>query len=405
MLLSLLSGYDSNTVSDYGILNDEDVDQLERTLRDAVSKCQVVITTGGISMGEKDIIEKVLLERLECTIHFGRLNMKPGKPTTFATTENSDGSTSFIFALPGNPVSACVCTELLVRPCLDLLHRGQGIQNIPDSIMSAKVHSEIYATLGNRLKLDTERPEYCRVKLAYVLNEKGYGEYVASPTGVQRSSRLSSMSGADGLMILPKGIREEREYAEAGEKFVVLLLRKGGPAGVHNAIKLHQSMHFKKAPFTIGIIKIIGEECKRVSEEVEVEEKVKCAMDKKHFCVVQKIDVRSKDFTPDVLLKNRYLYCMDVIMVVSTNISFQSNLDIASVIRSCLVKEGDAFAHQIRRGAASDTATAALFEFVVGHLNLNGAPSLLLSMSNEGIDGALNGANVLLKRVLITGQK
>ena len=128
-------------------------------------------------------------------------------------------------------------------------------------------------------------------------------------------------------------------------------------------------------------------------------------MDKENFCFVQKVDVQCKDFNPDILLKNHFLYCMNVIMIVCTNISFQSNLDIASVIRSCIVKKGDTFAHQLRKVAASDKATAALFENVVGHIDFDGAPSLVLSMSDDGIDGALNGLNALLKRVLLTSQK
>ena len=98
---------------------------------------------------------------------------------------------------------------------------------VTKSIGKARVlHSEVLATLGKSVKLDVERPEYCRVQLTYRINNEGHGEYVALSTGVQRSSRLMSMSGADGLMVLPKGIRGEKEFAEAEEEFLVLLLRK-----------------------------------------------------------------------------------------------------------------------------------------------------------------------------------
>ena len=78
----------------------------------------------------------------------------------------------------GNPVSAFVCTELLVRPCLDMLHNpifpqnqshddcDKRDNNILNMVQNAIVHSEIPATLTNRVKLDIERPEYLRVTLS-----------------------------------------------------------------------------------------------------------------------------------------------------------------------------------------------------------------------------------------------
>ena len=427
VLRSILSGYKSNTITDYGIQSDDDADQLERTLKIAVENSHVVITTGGISMGEKDIVEQVLVERLDCSIQFGRLHMKPGKPTTFGTIQKSNGSTCLVFCLPGNPVSACVCSELLVRPCLDMLHCGLLVvassspagtvavgqspsQSVVESIGNARVlHSEVLATLGKSVKLDVERPEYCRVQLTYRINNEGHGEYVALSTGVQRSSRLMSMSGADGLMVLPKGIIGEKEFAEAGEKFLVLLLRReGGAAGVHNAITLHDSLHFKKAPFTIAILQVIGDNKdlhQRRDSDVDAEGKIRDAMDPNNFRVIQKVDIHHKDFTSDILLKSKFLKCMDVIMVVCTNTGFQVDLEVASTIRSCIVKEADAMSYQMRKGAALDRPVSVLFDSVVGHLPLNGATPLLLSMSDEGIDGALNNVKVLLKRALITAQK
>ena len=408
VLTSLLSQYGSNTIVDYGILNDDDEDQLERTMQKAISDCHMIITTGGISMGEKDIVEQVLLKRLNCDIQFGRLNMKPGKPTTFGTIAKSDGGTCLIFCLPGNPVSACVCSELLVLPCLDMLHRGVlGSDNVVESIGKAPVHAEVYANLGNRLKMDTERPEYCRVQLKYRINNKGQEEYVAISTGVQRSSRLMSMSGADGLMCIPKGIKGEKEYAEVGEKNLVLLLRKGrGTAGVHTALPLHDSHHIKKAKFTIGIVQVMGDydNSQRASDK-NVKRKIIDSMDPNKFSVIHKVEVNHKDFTSNWLLKGSVLKCMDVIFVVCTNTGFQVDLKVASTIRSCIVKEADAISYQVRKGAALEKPVSILFEPVVGHLPLDGAAPLLLSMSEEGLDGALNNVKVILKRALITAQK
>ena len=74
-------------------------------------------------MGELDLLKPTIERLLEGKIHFGRVSMKPGKPTTFATVQikdnKGDPTTKLIFSLPGNPVSAVVCTSLFVLPCLD----------------------------------------------------------------------------------------------------------------------------------------------------------------------------------------------------------------------------------------------------------------------------------------------
>lgn len=80
-------------------------------------------------MGEKDVVERVRTQGMGGVVHFGRMNMKPGKPTTFVTVgRDAPGRggrrKKLVFALPGNPVSASVRGELLVRPCLDLLQDG-----------------------------------------------------------------------------------------------------------------------------------------------------------------------------------------------------------------------------------------------------------------------------------------
>ena len=165
----------------------------------------------------------------------------------------------------------------------------------------------------------------------------------------------------------------------------------------------------KNAPFTIAILQVIGDNKdlhqRTRDSDVDVEGKIRDAMYPNNFRVIQKVDVHHKDFTSDILLKSSFLKCMDVIMVVCTNTGFQVDLEIASTIRSCIVKEADAMSYQMRKGASLDKPVSVLFDPVVGHLPLNGATPLLLSMSDEGMDGALNNVKVLLKRALITAQK
>lgn len=75
-----------------------------------------IICSGSVSMGDKDFLKPVL-QKLEFKIHFGRVNMKPGKPMTFASRTKSD-EMNYVFGLPGNPVSAFATFHLFVLPAL-----------------------------------------------------------------------------------------------------------------------------------------------------------------------------------------------------------------------------------------------------------------------------------------------
>lgn len=89
---------------DLGIVRD-DIDALSGALAEAVNRCHVVISTGGVSMGERDYLKRVVIG-LGGRIEFGRVALKPGKPTTFATLPSALPGGGLLFALPGNPVSA-----------------------------------------------------------------------------------------------------------------------------------------------------------------------------------------------------------------------------------------------------------------------------------------------------------
>lgn len=91
----------------------DDLASLRSTMKRLSDECEITICTGGVSMGDKDFV-KAAMQELDFTIRFGRVNMKPGKPMTFAA--NAEGRA--IFGLPGNPVSAFVCFHLFVLPAL-----------------------------------------------------------------------------------------------------------------------------------------------------------------------------------------------------------------------------------------------------------------------------------------------
>ncbi|RWS23230.1 gephyrin-like protein [Leptotrombidium deliense] len=106
-------------VVDIGIAKDNANDVCTK-INEALELADVLISTGGVSMGDKDLVKDVLIADFGANIHFGRVNVKPGKPTTFATCVKN-GKKKFIFALPGNPVSAFVCCFLFAIPCLRIL--------------------------------------------------------------------------------------------------------------------------------------------------------------------------------------------------------------------------------------------------------------------------------------------
>lgn len=89
-------------------------------IRQGLEKADVIVTTGGTSMGASDLLKPVIERTLNGTIHFGRVKVKPGKPTTFATipVEGSPEGRKPLFALPGNPASALVTFHVFVLPAL-----------------------------------------------------------------------------------------------------------------------------------------------------------------------------------------------------------------------------------------------------------------------------------------------
>lgn len=129
-------------------------EELEKRMVDGLSKVDILMLSGGVSMGSLDLI-KPLLHKLG-TVHFGRLNMKPGKPTTFATipVPHVDNGQKLVFALPGNPVSALVTFLLLAQPAIKAWKLGlDGITTKNHGYPTLKVKTK------TDLKLDPERPE------------------------------------------------------------------------------------------------------------------------------------------------------------------------------------------------------------------------------------------------------
>ena len=172
-------------------------DELTAKVQEGLATCDVLITSGGVSMGKLDLI-KPILETIG-TVHFGRVNMKPGKPLTFATVDDKP-----VFALPGFPVSSLVSFEVFVRPAL---RRIAGHRLV--------LRPRVPVTLASTLQGDAGRPEFHRVQL-----RREDGKFLARSTGMQSSARLLSMVGANALLALPQ---QEKPFA-AGETVMAILL-------------------------------------------------------------------------------------------------------------------------------------------------------------------------------------
>ncbi|MCB0191713.1 MAG: molybdopterin molybdotransferase MoeA [Anaerolineae bacterium] len=182
---------------DLGIVRDKQ-GSLQATIERGLTEADVLLTSGGVSMGQLDLVKPYLASR--GTLHFGRVNTKPGKPVTFAVVDGVP-----CFAMPGFPVSALVSFEVFVRPAL----------------LKMAGHTNIYrprekAVLAHRFSHTAARTEFQRV----VLTRRADGTLVASTTGFQGSGRLLSMVGANGLVILPHG----QDNYEAGAVVDALIL-------------------------------------------------------------------------------------------------------------------------------------------------------------------------------------
>jgi molybdopterin molybdotransferase len=150
----------------------------------ALETSDVLIISGGVSVGPHDHVKSVLAE-LGVTQVFWSVALQPGKPTWFGTLD--DGR--LVFGLPGNPVSVVVTFSLFVAPALARL---QG-RTTPRTLGSQ-------AVLGTEVKRNPRREQAVRVRL-----ELGDGPPVATPNGPQGSHILTSLIGADALAMIPAG--------------------------------------------------------------------------------------------------------------------------------------------------------------------------------------------------------
>ena len=153
-----------------------------RLVQEGVERADVLVTSGGVSVGDRDFI-KPALEDLG-TVHFGRIAFRPGMPLTFAEV-----GSRLVFGLPGNPVSSLVTFEVFVRPAL------RAMQGDPNPL-----RPRIEVELEHDFGAPGTRTEYHRTIVSW-----RNGRLVARSTGLQLSSRLLSMAGHNALVIFEAG--------------------------------------------------------------------------------------------------------------------------------------------------------------------------------------------------------
>ncbi|MFH1639779.1 MAG: gephyrin-like molybdotransferase Glp [Chloroflexota bacterium] len=189
-----------------GIGHDNEKELVEKINAAKAMNVDIVVSSGGVSMGDYDMVKNVLAREGE--IDFWTVRTKPGKPLAFGTIRSTSktGTPKNIphFGLPGYPVSSMVTFELYVRPSI---LRMMGKKNLVKPTIEAIMEEKVVNHDGRRLH-------------ARAIVEKRDGKYYAHLTGEQGSGILTSMSLANGLVI----VSEDRALVDVGETVKVMML-------------------------------------------------------------------------------------------------------------------------------------------------------------------------------------
>jgi len=180
----------------------DEPDALAKTLQDAAQECDALLTSGGVSVGERDFVRTVLEKLGGQHARWLQVAVRPGKPFAFSTLP-PNGTPAF--GLPGNPVSALVSYELFARPSLRLM---AGHENLDRPRLAARAAVDLLRQPDGRLHL---------VRVQAVASADG-ALYVR-PSGGQSSHQLHALASANALAFLPDG-----QGVAAGEIVEVMVL-------------------------------------------------------------------------------------------------------------------------------------------------------------------------------------
>ncbi len=185
----------------YGVVPDDE-DRLAEAVRCAVAESDLVILSGGSSVGTRDLTEKVLTSLGKRELLFHGVAVKPGKPTLCAVVEGRP-----VFGLPGHPAAVVIGYDLFVKPVLKILS-GEDSPAWAD-----RAGRRVTATLTRSVSSRPGREDYLRVAL------EGEGEAVTARPILGKSGLISTLVTAVGTVVIP----EEKAGLEKGESVVVTL--------------------------------------------------------------------------------------------------------------------------------------------------------------------------------------
>jgi molybdopterin molybdotransferase len=184
-------------IIDMGIIPDEE-DTLRSALLEASARADVTVTSGGVSMGEYDLVKQVLSTLGD--IDLWKVAMQPAKPFAFGFIQGTP-----LFGLPGNPVSALVAYEQFVRPSLLKMMGCRAVYR-----------PRIPAVAGHPIRTNPAKTVFVRVVVSL-----DNGQTVAHSSGGQASNVLSAAAAADGMAVVPVGV----DVIAVGDPVEVELLR------------------------------------------------------------------------------------------------------------------------------------------------------------------------------------
>ena len=189
---------------DLGIAGDDEAALVEALTRGATT-CDAVLTSGGVSVGDLDLV-RVVLEKLSAgSMRWMQVAIRPAKPFAFGILA---GSALPVFGLPGNPVSAMVSFELFVRPALRILG---GHRSLHRPVVRAVAQHDLHRHSDGKLHL-----------LRALVTLEPDGRWLVGTTGGQESHQLHAMAEANALLLLPDG-----DGVTAGGQVDVVLLDPG----------------------------------------------------------------------------------------------------------------------------------------------------------------------------------
>jgi len=185
---------------DLGIAKDN-LEEIGAKIRGGLKIADVVITTGGTSVGHLDLVPTVVNQIGAPGVIIHGIAMRPGMPTALAILRGKP-----VFILSGNPVAAMIGFEVFVRP---LLLKLLGVDSEPRPMLKARLTRRVASALGRRV--------FLRVNV-FVRD----GEFFAEPVRIKGSGTFSTMTKANGYVIIP----ENREGLEENEPVIVHLFDK-----------------------------------------------------------------------------------------------------------------------------------------------------------------------------------